>query len=37
MTKFCRAELRDHGVAVERENVRYTREQATIAIALQAG
>jgi ABC-type phosphate/phosphonate transport system substrate-binding protein len=37
MTRFCRAELRDRGIAVEKESVQYTREQSTVAFALQAG
>jgi phosphonate transport system substrate-binding protein len=30
MSKFCAAELRDHGIAVERENVQYVREQGAV-------
>ncbi|GIL05667.1 phosphate/phosphite/phosphonate ABC transporter substrate-binding protein [Betaproteobacteria bacterium PRO7] len=37
MTRFCRAELRDRGIAIEKESVQYTREQSTVAFALQAG
>lgn len=37
MTKFCRAELRDRGIAIEKEQVQYTREQSTVAFTLQAG
>lgn len=37
MTRFCRAELRDRGIAIEKEQVQYTREQSTVAFTLQAG
>ena len=31
MTKFCRAELRDQGIDLARENVQYVREQGAVA------
>lgn len=31
MTKFCRAELRDKGIDLARENVQYVREQGAVA------
>ncbi|MBC5783854.1 PhnD/SsuA/transferrin family substrate-binding protein [Ramlibacter sp. USB13] len=34
MTKFCRAELRDLGVDLARENVQYVREQGAVAFYL---
>lgn len=35
MTKFCRAELRDQGIDLARENVQYVREQGAVAFYLQ--
>lgn len=35
MTKFCRAELRDKGIDLSKENVRYVREQGAVAMYLQ--
>ena len=35
MTKFCRAELRDRGVALEKENVHHVREQGAVAFYLE--
>ncbi|MBA3773624.1 MAG: PhnD/SsuA/transferrin family substrate-binding protein [Ramlibacter sp.] len=37
MTKFCRAELRDQGIDIEREKVSYVREQSTIGSYLETG
>jgi ABC-type phosphate/phosphonate transport system substrate-binding protein len=37
MTKFCRAELRDQGIDIEKEKVSYVREQATIGQYLETG
>ena len=35
MSKFCRAELRDHGIDLEKENVKYVREQGAVAFYLE--
>jgi len=35
MTKFCRAELRDQGIDLARENVQYVREQGAVAFYLE--
>lgn len=35
MTRFCRAELRDRGIDLEKENVFYVREQGAIPFALE--
>lgn len=35
MTKFCRAELRDRGIDLARENVRYVREQGAVAFFIE--
>jgi ABC-type phosphate/phosphonate transport system substrate-binding protein len=35
MTKFCRAELRDQGVIVEKEKVQYVREQGAVTFYLE--
>lgn len=37
MAKFCRAELRDRGIDVARENVKYLREQEAVAWSIQSG
>ena len=37
MTKFCRAELRDRGIDLEKEKVSYVREQSTIGSYLETG
>lgn len=37
MTRFCRAELRDRGIDVEKENVFYVREQGAIPFSLENG
>lgn len=37
MTRFCRAELRDHGIDLAYENVHYVREQGAIPFALENG
>ncbi|TFY99132.1 phosphate ABC transporter substrate-binding protein [Ramlibacter humi] len=37
MTKFCRAELRDQGIDIDKEKVAYTREQATVGQYLDTG
>lgn len=37
MTRFCRAELRDKGIDLDRENVFYVREQGAIPYALENG
>jgi len=37
MARFCTAELREHGVKVATENVKYHREQGAVAYALEAG
>lgn len=37
MTKFCRAELRDQGIDIDKEKVSYVREQATIGQYLETG
>lgn len=37
MTRFCRAELRDKGIDIERENVFYVREQGAIPFSLENG
>ena len=35
MTKFCRAELRDLGIDLAKENVQYVREQGAVAFYIQ--
>lgn len=35
MTKFCRAELRDQGINLARENVQYVREQGAVAFYIE--
>ncbi|MCJ0761960.1 phosphate/phosphite/phosphonate ABC transporter substrate-binding protein [Variovorax terrae] len=35
MTKFCRAELRDQGIDLARENVQYVREQGAVVFYLE--
>lgn len=35
MTKFCRAELRDKGIDLARENVQYVREQGAVAFYIE--
>jgi phosphonate transport system substrate-binding protein len=35
MTKFCTAELRDRGIVLAKENVKYVREQAAITFFLE--
>lgn len=35
MTKFCSAELRDKGIRVDRENVKYAKEQGAVAWAVE--
>jgi phosphonate transport system substrate-binding protein len=35
MTKFCRAELRDQGIALDKENVKYVREQGAVVFYLE--
>lgn len=37
MTKFCRAELRDQGIDIDKEKVSFLREQALIGQYLEAG
>lgn len=37
MTRFCRAELRDHGINLDSEDVHYVREQGAIPFALENG
>lgn len=37
MTRFCRAELRDRGIDIEKENVFYVREQGAIPFSLENG
>jgi phosphonate transport system substrate-binding protein len=37
MSKFCRADLRDHGIILEAEKVTYMREQDAVAWAMQNG
>lgn len=37
MARFCTAELREHGVKVNAETVKYHREQGAVAYALEAG
>lgn len=37
MTKFCRAELLDHGIRLEGEKVTYVREQAAVGFYLENG
>lgn len=37
MTKFCSAELRDKGIPVARESVKYVREQASIPFMMEKG
>ena len=37
MTKFCRAELRDRGIDLEKEKVSYVREQSSIGSYLETG
>lgn len=35
MTKFCRAELRDQGIDLDKENVKYVREQGAVVFYLE--
>lgn len=35
MTRFCRAELRDQGIALDKENVKYVREQGAVTFYLE--
>lgn len=37
MTRFCRAELRDHGINLDSEDVHYVHEQGAIPFALENG
>lgn len=37
MSRFCRAELRDKGIDLARENVQYVREQAAVGFYLESG
>ena len=35
MTKFCRAELRDQGIDLDKENVKYVREQGAVVFYIE--
>jgi ABC-type phosphate/phosphonate transport system substrate-binding protein len=35
MAKFCRAELRDQGIALDKENVKYVREQGAVTFYIE--
>lgn len=37
MSRFCRAELRDKGIDLSKENVQYVREQAAVGFYLDSG
>jgi ABC-type phosphate/phosphonate transport system substrate-binding protein len=37
MTRFCTAALRDEGIVVATENVKYTREQDVVAFSVESG
>jgi ABC-type phosphate/phosphonate transport system substrate-binding protein len=37
MTRFCRAELRDRGIDLAKENVQYVREQAAVPFYMSNG